>query len=142
MNQYFNPYGWQQPSQRIQNLSSILSTEAQIFYVNNPQDMDRINPTQNVLYIGINSTNKEVYIKQVNSMGLIDLDVYIRKSAEQQKNELTKIVEKLDQLIKEKENVVQSTNGSVRNEYADKRNVKKSSAPSAVQSDNIRTDDL
>lgn len=142
MNQYYNPYGWQQPPQRIQNLSSILSTEAQIFYVNNPQDMDRINPTQNVVYIGINSSNKEVYIKQLNSMGLIDLDVYVRKSAEQQKNELTKIVEKLDQLIKEKDNAVQSTNGAVRNEYADKRNVKKSSPSPAVQSDNFRSDDL
>ena len=142
MNQYYNPYGWQQPPQRIQNLASILSTEAQIFYVNNPQDMDRINPSQNVVYIGINSTNKEVYIKQLNSMGLIDLDVYVRKSAEQQKNELTKIVEKLDQLIKEKENVIQPTNGSIRNEYADKRNAKKSSNSSAVQSTDIGSDDL
>lgn len=142
MNQYYNPYGWQQPPQRIQNLASILSTEAQIFYVNSPQDMDRINPSQNVAYIGINSTNKEVYIKQLNSMGLIDLDVYVRKSAEQQKNELTKIVEKLDQLIKEKENVIQPANGPVRNEYADKRNVKKSSNSSTVQSADIGTDDL
>ncbi len=112
-------------NQKIQNLSSVISTDAQVFYANSPQDMERINPQPNVLYLGINTTNKEIYIRQVNGMGLIDLDTYVRKSGEQQKNDLTKILDKLDELMKGKDNV-QSSNDTVRNEYVDKGNVKKS----------------
>lgn len=132
---YYNPYAWQQPSQKIQNLSSVISNEVQVFYVNNPQDMERINPMQNTVYIGINSTTKEIYVRQLNGMGLIDFDVYVRQSGEQQKNDFTKILERIDQLeknMKGKEDVIQSTNDSVRYEYADKRNVKKQSSNSAV----------
>lgn len=146
MNQYFNPYAWQQPnSQRIQNLSSVVSNEAQIFYVNNPQDMERINPIQNVVYIGINNSTKEIYVRQLNGMGLIDFDVYVRKSGEQQKNDITKILERIDQLennMKGKDNAIQSANDSIRNEYVDKRNVKKSSSNSAIQSTDSRSDNL
>lgn len=129
-NPYLNPYSWQPPqqnfmNQKIQNLSSVVSTDAQVFYANSPQDMERINPQPNVLYLGINTTNKEIYIRQMNGMGLIDLDTYEKKSGEQQKNDLTKILDKLDQLMKGKDNV-QSANDTISNEYANKGNAEKS----------------
>lgn len=126
-------YYWQ-PT-RIQNLASVVSTEAQIFYANSPQDMERLNPQPNVLYIGVNIPNKEVYLKQMNGFGLIDFDVYTRKSGEQQKDDLTKILERIDQLennMKGNANVVQSTNGATSNEYADKGNVAQSSDNATV----------
>ena len=132
----YNPYAWQ--GQRIQNLSSVIQNEVQVFYVNNPTDMERINPMQNVVYIGINSATKEIYVRQLNGMGLIDFDTYVRQSGEQQKNDLTKILDKLDELMKGKGNVIQSTNDTVRNEYVDKRNVKKPSDYATVQSANER----
>lgn len=128
-------YYWQ-PT-RIQNLASVVSTEAQIFYANSPQDMERLNPQPNILYIGVNIPNKEVYLKQMNGMGLIDFDTYVRKSGEQQKNDLTKILEKLDELMKGKENVIQSTNGAIHNEYANKGNVEKSPENATVQSNDV-----
>ena len=134
---YMNPYQWQTPqpnfmNQKIQNLSSIVSTDAQVFYANSPQDMERITPQPNVLYLGINTNNKEIYIRQMNGMGLIDLDTYIRKSGEQQKNDLTKILEKLDEIMKGKDNV-QSSNDTISNEYANKGDVEKSSNNATVQ---------
>jgi hypothetical protein len=131
-------YYWQ-PT-RIQNLASVVSTEAQIFYANSPQDMERLNPQPNILYIGVNIPNKEVYLKQMNGMGLIDFDTYVRKSGEQQKNDLTKILERIDQLennMKGNANVIQSTNGATSNEYADKGNVTQSPDNATVQSNNV-----
>lgn len=130
MNQYFNPYAYQ--GQKIQNLSSVIQNEVQVFYVNNPQDMERINPMQNVVYIGINSSTKEIYVRQLNGIGLIDFDVYVRQSGEQQKNDLTKILEKLDEIMKGKGNVIQSANGSIGNEYVSTGNVEKSSPVAEV----------
>jgi hypothetical protein len=130
MNQYFNPYAYQ--GQKIQNLSSVIQNEVQVFYVNNPTDMERINPMQNVVYIGLNNSTKEIYVRQLNGMGLIDFDVYVRQSGEQQKNDLTKILEKLDEIMKGKDNVIQSSNGTIGNEYVDKGYVKKSPTPAKV----------
>lgn len=130
MNQYFNPYAYQ--GQKIQNLSSVIQNEVQVFYVNNPQDMERINPMQNVVYIGINSSTKEIYVRQLNGIGLIDFDVYVRQSGEQQKNDLTKILDKLDEIMKGKGNVIQSANGSIGNEYVSTGNVEKSSPVAEV----------
>lgn len=123
--------------QRIQNLATAMTTDAQVFYASNPQDMDRINPQPNVLYIGLNMTSKEIYLRQMNGMGLIDVDTYVRKSGEQQKNDLTKILEKLDELMKGKENAVQSTNDTIHNEYANKGNVEKSPENATVQSNDV-----
>ena len=126
----YNPYAY--PGQKIQNLSSVIQNEVQVFYVNNPQDMERINPMQNVVYIGINSSTKEIYVRQLNGIGLIDFDVYVRQSGEQQKNDLTKILDKLDEIMKGKGNVIQSANGSIGNEYVSTGNVEKSSSVAEV----------
>ena len=140
-NQYFNPYFWQQPSQnfqsqRIQNLSSVISTEVQCFYVNSPSDMEKIQPTLNTLYIGINSDKKEIYLRQMNNNGLIDFTTYTQLSGEQQKSEFSKILDRLDQLetnLKGKDNA-KYTNGASANGYADKRFIEESPANATIQS--------
>ena len=121
---YYNQWQQYQPSMtqasphHIQNISSVAPTEVQCFYVSGPKDMEKIQPLLNVVYIGINPDKKEIYIRQMNNNGLIDFDTYILQSGEQQKNDYTKIIERIDQLentMKGKGNVIQSTNGTVSN---------------------------
>lgn len=123
--------------QRIQNLATAITTDAQVFYANNAQDMERINPQPNVLYIGLNLSSKEIYIRQMNGMGLIDVDTYVRKSGEQQKNDINKILDKLDEILKGKDNVIQPTNDTISNEYANKGNVTESSQNATIQPNDV-----
>ena len=112
MNQY--PY---YPTNRIQNISSYNASEVQCYYVSSPKDLDKIQVSYGTLYIGINNDKKEIYIKQMNNNGLIDLNTYAMQSGEQQKNEYTVILEKLDELTKGVGNVQhQSPNGAITNE--------------------------
>ena len=109
MNQY--PY---YPANRIQNISSYNANEVLCYYVSNPKDMDKLQVNYGTLYIGINNDKKELYIRQMNSNGLIDVNTYVLQSGEQQKNEYTVILEKLDELTKGVGNVHnQSANGAV-----------------------------
>lgn len=141
-NQYFNPY-WQQTQpnfQRIQNLSSYNSTEVQCFYVNNPSDMEKIQPVLNVLYIGLNFDKKEIYLRQMNNNGLIDFTTYTQQSGEQQKSEFTKILDRLDVLetnLKGKDNV-QYANDTTVDEYVGERNVKQSPVNAPVSTNDSR----
>lgn len=134
MNNQYYPYGSYpaQNTSRIQNISSVLSTEVQCFYVNNPQEMDKINPTPNVLYIGINLNSKEIYLKQVNGFGLIDFDIYAKQAGEQQKNDLTKILEKLDELMKGRNDAIQPSTNTGSNEYVPERYAPQPSDHAAV----------
>lgn len=140
-------YGqWQQSypqtsSNHIQNISSVIPTEVQCFYVSGPKDMEKIQPLLNVVYIGINSDKREVYIRQMNNNGLIDFDTYTLQSGEQQKNDYTKIIERIDQLentMKGKDNVIQSANNTVRNENVSTGIVEQTPTHAAVQSDDGR----
>lgn len=130
------PQGFSQASpQHIQNISSVAPTEVQCFYVTNPKDMEKIQPMLNVVYIGINSDKKEIYIRQMNNNGLIDFDTYILQSGEQQKNDYTKIIERIDQLentMKGKAHVIQSTNDTISNENVSAGNVEQSSVNATV----------
>lgn len=134
---YFNQWnqypGPQTPAgNQIHNISTVISTTVQCFYVNSPQDMDKINPAADTLYIGINLNSKEVYFKQLNSLGLIDFDTYVKSSGEQQKNDLTKILDKLDEIMKGKDNAIQSPTNSGSNEHVPERNVAEPSAHAAI----------
>lgn len=145
---YYNPYNWQQTQpnfQRIQNLSSYNTTEVQCFYVNNPTDMEKIQPVLNVLYIGLNLDKKEIYLRQMNNNGLIDFTTFTQLSGEQQKSDITKILDRLDVLesnLKGKDDV-QYANGTAVNEYVGERNVTESSVNATVSADdgrkNLRT---
>lgn len=135
------PQSYSSSANHIQNISSVAPTEVQCFYVSNAKDMEKVQPVLNVVYIGINSDKKEIYLRQMNNNGLIDFDTYTLQSGEQQKNDYTKIIERIDQLentMKGKENVIQSANGSISNENVSAGNVQQSPVDATVQSNDRR----
>lgn len=71
------------------------------FYVNSYQEMQRIPTNPNVFCVGINLNSKEMYVKQMNSMGIADIITYKETSNEQEKNLPVMILEKLS-LIEQK----------------------------------------
>lgn len=93
----FNQMGFNQPS-TIQNLAQTSATQAQIYFVSNPKDMEKVQPTINVMYVGINKDKNEIYLRQINNAGLIDFNTYTLKTGGQEKNEFTKIMERIDNL--------------------------------------------
>ena len=93
----FNQMGFNQPS-TIQNLAQTSATQAQIYFVSSPKDMEKVQPTINVMYVGINKDKNEIYLRQINNAGLIDFNTYTLKTGGQEKNEFTKIMERIDNL--------------------------------------------
>lgn len=96
----YNPYGQYRPDMfsQIQNISPTIPTQVQCFFVNNPKDMEKIQASLNVVYIGINKDKNEVYLKQMNNNGLIDFNTYTLATGGQEKNDFAKIMEKIEQL--------------------------------------------
>lgn len=102
MNYPYNPYNmrqdmFNQPS-TIQNLTQTTPTQAQIYFVRSPKDMEGITPNLNVVYIGINRDKDEIYLRQMNNGGLIDFNTYSLSTGGQEKNEFAKIMERIDKL--------------------------------------------
>jgi len=102
MNYGYNPYAvrqdmYSQPS-TIQNLTQTVPTQAQIYFVRSPKDMEGITPNLNVVYIGINRDKNEVYLRQMNNGGLIDFNTYTLSTGGQEKNDFAKLMERIDKL--------------------------------------------
>ena len=75
---YYNPYYNGQPmvmpqTMPIQSIQQVQKT-AQFYNVENAQELDGIKPALNVLYVGFNKKNKEIYVKQLTNDGLISLE--------------------------------------------------------------------
>ena len=66
--------------------------------VENAQELDGIKPTLNVLYVGLNKKNKEIYVKQMTNDGLISLETYNLATDKKQKSEYETILEKINEL--------------------------------------------
>lgn len=84
--------------QNYQQLQPIQSAKPPInvvcYTVNAQDDMDNIDLQLNVLYIGINRTTKEIYTKQLNNSGLVDVQIYKQFSNKQtQENEILRRLE-------------------------------------------------
>ena len=94
---YFNNFRQEPMPQPIQNINSV-PMQAQCFFVNNPKDLDRITPTPNVVYVGINNDRKEVYLRQMNNNGITEFNTYSLASGTEEKTDLNKVLEKLEQL--------------------------------------------
>jgi hypothetical protein len=60
--------------------------------------MEKVQPTLNVMYVGINKEKNEIYLRQINNAGLIDFNTYSLSTGGQEKNEFTKIMERIDNL--------------------------------------------
>ena len=83
------------PQQTIQTLGSI-QPQVQCFYVNSSEDMGNIQIMPSTVYIGINKSAKEMYIRQWNLDGKIDFERYKLSDGKQEEPELKTIVAKLE----------------------------------------------
>lgn len=98
-------YQQSQP-QTIQNLQGI-QPQVQCFFVSNPNDLMNYNIMPGTVYIGINRTANEVYIRQWNMDGNIEFETYKKESGTEQMSEIRAIMAKLEAIenqIKEKPN--------------------------------------
>lgn len=96
----------QSQPQTIQNLQGI-QPQVQCFFVSNPNDLVNYNIMPGTVYIGINRTANEVYIRQWNMDGNIEFETYKKESGTEQMSEIRAIMAKLEAIenqIKEKPN--------------------------------------
>ena len=99
-NPYFNgqmPMMQPQVSMPIQSIQQVQKS-VQFYNVENPQELDGIKPTLNVLYVGFNKKGKEIYVKQMTNDGLISVETYGLATDKKQKSEYETILEKINSL--------------------------------------------
>lgn len=87
-----------QPIQPIQNISQTVQKSAQCYFVNDARDLEQIRPSLNVVYLGINKDKNEIYVRQMNTNGLIDMNTYTLKSEVQEKDQYSTILERLERI--------------------------------------------
>lgn len=89
-----------QPIQTIQPQQP----QAVCYFVNSKSDLQNIQVQPNIVYIGINKQDKEIYMRAWNNDGIIDFDTYSLSGGEKENTELKSIMDKLDLILKEKGN--------------------------------------
>lgn len=89
----------QQP-QTIQNVAQPVQPQLYSYFVKQAADLATPNIMPNTLYLGINSGQKEIYIRKMNNDGNIELETYTLSSGKKEKSELQAIVERLDSIEK------------------------------------------
>lgn len=87
----------QQP-QTIQNVAQTVQPQLYSYFVKQAADLATPNIMPNTLYLGINSGQKEIYIRKMNNDGNIELETYTLSSGKKEKSELQVIVERLDSI--------------------------------------------
>lgn len=106
-NNPYAPYN-QRLAQMEQNFGQPIQTiqpqqpQAVCYFVSNKSDMQNIQVQPNIVYIGINKQDKEIYMRAWNNDGIIDFDTYSRSGGEKENTELKSIMDKLDLILKEK----------------------------------------
>ena len=98
-NNYMQQIPAQQP-QTIQNVAQSIQPQLYSYFVKQAADLVTPNIMPNTLYLGINSGNKEIYIRKMNNDGNIELETYVLQSGTKEKSELQAIVERLDSIEK------------------------------------------
>lgn len=88
----------------IQTLQGV-QPQVQCFFVSAPSDISNIQIIPGTVYIGMNKTAKEIYIRQWNLDGNIDFDTYKLHTGTQQEPEYKAIMARLDQLIEQTKGV-------------------------------------
>ena len=96
-NNYMQQMPMQQP-QTIQNVAQSIQPQLYSYFVKQATDLVTPNIMPNTLYLGINSGNKEIYIRKMNNDGNIELETYVLSSGKKEKSELQAIVERLDSI--------------------------------------------
>jgi hypothetical protein len=87
-----------QPQNQIQTINQSIPTQVQCYFVSSEKDLEKIQMSYNVVYVGINKEKNEVYLRQINNSGLIDFNKYGLISGGQEKNDFSKIMERLDRI--------------------------------------------
>lgn len=105
-NNPYTPYQDRLNQIQPQLIQTIQQTQPQAicYFVNSKTDMQNIQVQPNVFYIGLNKQAKEIYVRSWNNDGLIDFDTYSLADGQQESTELKTIMDKLDLILKEKEN--------------------------------------
>ena len=75
-----------------------LQKSAQFYSVESPQDLDGIRPSLNVMYFGVNSKGKAIYLKQINNDGRVSVDTYSLVENKKEKSELETVLDKISEL--------------------------------------------
>ena len=75
-----------------------LQKSAQFYSVEGPQDLDNIRPVLNVMYFGVNSKSKEIYLKQINNDGRVSIETYSLATDKKEKSELETVLDKISEL--------------------------------------------
>lgn len=102
-----NPYQ-QRLQQMEQNFGQPIQTiqpqqpQAVCYFVSSKSDLQNIQVQPNIVYIGINKQDNEIYMRAWNNDGIIDFDTYSRSGGEKENTELKSIMDKLDLILKEK----------------------------------------
>lgn len=120
----FDFYNQGIPQNQIQTINHSVPKQAQCYFVTDEKDMEKIQLNYNVVYVGINKDKNEVYLRQINNNGLIDSNKYGLVSESQEKDEFSKIMERLDRmeskfLMRGNKNANNTTNGSNGNANVD-----------------------
>lgn len=105
------------PQQRYYQpvINTIQSTKPNVFcyFVNSLDELSKVNVDINTFYIGINQTNNEVYIRNMNNNGIIENKIYSLKTGTEEQNISQEILNKLNLLL-EKKNESNDTNDTTK----------------------------
>ena len=80
--------------QTIQSLQQ--QPQAICYFVQGATEMSNINLMPNIVYIGINTSAKELYLRKLNTDGNIEFETYRLESGKQEKNDIQVILDRLN----------------------------------------------
>lgn len=92
--QGYYPQQMPMPVQPIQTVQQ----SAQVYFVEDPRSLDSIRPTLNVMYVGINTKSKELYIKQITNDGTVAVDKYVLAENKREKGDLDVVLDRISEL--------------------------------------------
>lgn len=109
---YQNPFPFRD-YQPIHNMS--VQPQASCYFVKSSSDLSSINVMPSVYYVGLNSNDKEIYLKRMNNDGIVEVETYILKSEQKQKTETQAIADRLTNIENKISMLVEKKNESVNN---------------------------
>lgn len=131
-----NIYGIQPPSQVM------TPPQPQISFVQ-AKSMDELSKYRvmpNVSYMGINSDNKEIYVRRMNNDGNIETETYSLKSEQKEKSQLEIISDRITNI----ENILKEKKDEQHNGYVNQQSNQQQTqynAPVPTTQANVRTND-
>lgn len=98
------------PVQPIQTIQQ----SAQVYFVEDPRSLDSIRPSLNVLYVGMNTKSKEIYVKQLTNDGTVATDKYVLAENKKEKGDLDIVLDRIESLERKLVNERISPNDNVK----------------------------